>query len=232
MYLYHETTNSCGVRLAWFTAEGRSIHEVATLFQKGHLRQEFVRETYGKLDVAFVDAYEYKLTPGEKYHLFLKAEKNVGYVRLVLYFEKGAYVANWYRMQVDNISTEVWKQLFPSKYVQKQRIIKPIITKDISKIQLRPQYLNDNRNKLSEYIEIPVEAKSPVLLHEDEEFADYNSDFNIPTPTPTQEPSDIEPDDFLDEELQYAVEYDSEGYEIPPITEVTDPVVTLPTRND
>ncbi len=236
MYIYHETIDNCGVRLAWFTANGRSVHEVATLFQKGQLNREFIREVGDSLEVAFIDNYDHKMTPGHKYHLHLKPEKTNGYVRLVLYFGYGSFVGSWFRMQIDKIYTNTWRQLFPSRYLRKRPAQHTTYQLDMSAIKLRPQYLNKQEKQVVVEFQ-PISVKEPILLNEEDEYADYDSEVNVqsaPTP-PLEPPLDsfvVEIDDF-DDCATPVKEFTNDTIDLPPLVVMADPTVnTYPTLND
>jgi hypothetical protein len=207
MYLYHSTDNNYGAKLAWFTAEGRSIHEVATLFQHGRLKKEFIRDVNGNLEVAFYDHYnQSSLTPGERYHLFLEYNN---YVCIALCFKKGSFISDIYCMSIDtNINTSTWKQLLPSRYLQKKLLAVSSTNLDPNKTLLRPIY--SVTTNVEAVIDVIDENNIvPPIIHHDDEFTDYNSDEYIPSVEPIDE---VDVDEMSNNlvESEFPIEYNND----------------------
>ena len=113
MFTYESTIVDKYVAFAWFSATGRSIWEVALFYQKGLLKREFIRVIGKSLTVAFTNGLEYRLYPGDEYHLYVKPSKTPGYMFIKCPFEYDGYVASWYRVDLSEPITEAtWKDLF------------------------------------------------------------------------------------------------------------------------
>ncbi len=180
MYLYHNTIDSYGAKLLWFTAEGRSIYEVATMFQRGQIKKEFIRDVNGNLEVAFYDHYNQpSLIPGDRYHLFLDCTHKCS--RLTLCFKKSSFICDIYYMQLDEIRTSTWKQLLPSKYLQKKLLAVSSTNLDPSNTQLRPKYSVTNIDLCTSVESVMDDNIIPPTILHDDELTDYVSDEYIPS---------------------------------------------------
>ena len=120
MYLYYYSTIDCSIPFVWFRAEGRSIYEVATMYQQGLIKREFIKEEKlghtRVLVVGFTNFDEYKFISGMSYHLYITKTDTPGYTKVLIPFDEGSYVADIYRIPIDNISENIWCELFPNYY--------------------------------------------------------------------------------------------------------------------
>ena len=93
--------------ITWFEPQDTSLYEIATFYQKGGLSIKFINN---KLLVKLYNVHRYLFHNSKKYNLFLEPD-NMGNLQITLKFDKGDYVADMYRMPIDNIKPETWKAL-------------------------------------------------------------------------------------------------------------------------
>jgi hypothetical protein len=120
MYTY-QYSESKGVSLMWFKAEGKSLFEVATLFQNKLLNIKYIREAIYSPDVsvlvAFTNHHEYVIERDVDYNLYLVPAENVNdCFNIELTFDDSGYVSKKYRMPVDSISNDTWSTIVPNNW--------------------------------------------------------------------------------------------------------------------
>jgi hypothetical protein len=127
MYYYIKSEIINSIPLEWFYAEGRSLYQVATMYQNKLLNKEFIIENNDKLQVAFTNFRKNKFKIGEKYHLKCEKTKRLGYMKIYIAFSKNQQVAKFYRQPVELISYSTWEELLPNMTKNKNTLINEML---------------------------------------------------------------------------------------------------------
>ncbi len=201
MYTYYEDGTMYGVHFAWFKAEGRSLHEVATMYQRKQLSKKNTKYIHNSLLVCFVNVEEYPLKLGEKYFLHVTEGSCEGSPHLMLAFREDEYMSRLWRMPVDQIKDSTWRDLMPKPKQPKYMFV----LADDNKPGLRPQKYKKiliDIEKNTDKPDSPI-REIPCI----DEIAEFGEDEKNVTPEPST-PSENESNGYNDEiDLEY---YDDE----------------------
>lgn len=115
MYIFIEKDDSCSnIPFVWLSARDRSVWEVAWYFQSGYLKREFIETRGNRLSIRVVNSENYLLKPNWKYHFVFTKDAVPGYMKIKLPFPEGSFVADWYRLELNenSILPSTWEELF------------------------------------------------------------------------------------------------------------------------
>jgi hypothetical protein len=112
-------------------------------------------------------------------------------------------------MQLDEIRTSTWKQLLPSKYLQKKLLAVSSTNLDPSNTQLRPKYSVINVDLCTSIESVIDDNIIPPTIPHDDELTDYVSDEYIPSVLPIDEVV-IDDSNLEDAEFQPIDQYDTD----------------------
>lgn len=110
MYICHSTEPN---GLVWFNAIGRSMYEVAYLYQTKQITKADLKPDDRRLLVRFNNYLDYKLVLGEKY--FLHLGQGANHQRIEIAFDSASYVADHFRMEISEIHQSTWDDIFEAK---------------------------------------------------------------------------------------------------------------------
>jgi len=199
MFIYLNSIKENSLNFVEFVAEGRSVTDVATMFQKGMLKEQLISSCGSQLIVKLLNPEEYHFSSDTKYYLVFQPAKVAGYLEISCFYEGDKYVPTYMRRPLAEITQDTWRQLFKAKPARHYTMI---LAKD-NLPGLRPQKYE--KVYLDEY-----ESPKEIIIRcpsEDSEFGDNE----LPEPpTPDEEIVDdkkLEVQKLIDEEYE---EYEME----------------------
>jgi len=119
MYTFVETKLDMMLPFLWFKADGKSIQEVASMYQKGDISKELIKEISigmnAELLVGFLNNHDYSFMPGHRYYLSL-TKTDTKYMSIEIPFGEDDYVAKFYKNPIITVRMDTWRELMPRHY--------------------------------------------------------------------------------------------------------------------
>ena len=190
----------------WFVAEGRSITEIATIYQKGFIKKTNIKPYGNKLLVRLMNSNNLSFKIGDAYYLDLTNDYTNNNQVIRTRFTSNDYVAKWYRLSSDEITTQTWQELYSTEFNPNYTI-----TVADNCTGLRPQTYtrvynsDDKKNKISHF----MSYLTSINTSEEQEYGSHE----VATPEPETPPEESnQTDDDFDPLLLYGTSEFAENF--------------------
>lgn len=184
MYTFYEKETTFGIPFLWFLAEGRSVHEVATLFQRGFIQRDCIKQFGKNLLVKLVNSKDYAFKVGEHYYLYLWQNVESKNVHIELIFNSDEFVNKVWRMSTETILPKTLNELFCRLTYKPYKLVLE-----------GPSGLRPQKYKKVFLSDIPqIQEDAEIKIEECTEDVEFGSDHTPELHTPSEPESELEPE--------------------------------------